>query len=317
MTVRLVTTIQNFLGLSTDSKPTGVPPGSTFWEYDTGKRWATVDGTTWALQPTSLRYRIGNNNHWLGQPASAQNAIPASAGLTVTPGPSQIMRVYLSNNSAGTVSLCLAGFFPDSTWEAGQWVDATTTYTADTADAQDVDTNDFPINTTTINDGHIVGCDYKFGLVSYDMTTATVGAALAGVWEYWNGAWTAIAAVGMLVDIPRSAGVQWAVGELIVMFDPPPDWIVGGTGTGVNAARYNARYRSSAAGTTAGLARRLYLGIPITSWKGILTAVDAPVRDYSPKGLYIPDGVVRLGCAANLAAGTVSTVVATGMELVY
>jgi hypothetical protein len=262
------------------------------------------------------RYRVSNNYHWLGQPYSAQNVIPASAGVVVPT--SQIMRVYMQNISAGTVSMCLAGLFPDSAWTAGQWVAVGTTLTDDTVDAQDVGTNDFPINTTTINDGHIIGCTYPFGLVSYDITTATIGAALEGILEYWNGAaWTPIAATGMLVDIPRVAGIQWATGELIVMFNPPLDWAVGGTGTGVSATKYNLRYASSAAGTTAGLARRIYVGIPITSWRNIATLTEAPVREYSPSGLSIPDGVVRIGCAANLAAGTVSTVVATGLEIVY
>ncbi|MCJ7564815.1 MAG: hypothetical protein MUP52_09535 [Candidatus Aminicenantes bacterium] len=270
--------------------------------------------TTSRINPS--RYRVLNAYHWLGQPATAVNVIPASAGATVPSD--QIMRVYMQNISAGTVSLCLAGLFPDSAWTAGQWVAVGTTLTDDTTDAQDAGTNDFPINTTTINDGHIIGCTYPFGLVSYDMTTATIGAALAGIIEYWNGAaWTEIAETGMLVDIPRGVGVQWATGELIIMFDPPADWAVGGSGTGVSATKYNLRYASSAAGTTAGLARRIYVGVPITSWRNIATLTEASVRDYSPNGLSIPDGVVRIGCAANLAAGTVSTVVATNLEIVY
>ena len=47
MTVRLITTIQRFLGLSTDTKPTGVEPGSTFWAYDTGTLFTCYDGTNW------------------------------------------------------------------------------------------------------------------------------------------------------------------------------------------------------------------------------------------------------------------------------
>ncbi len=47
MTVRLITTIQRFFGLSTDTKPTGVEPGSTFWAYDTGTLFVSYDGTNW------------------------------------------------------------------------------------------------------------------------------------------------------------------------------------------------------------------------------------------------------------------------------
>jgi len=318
MTVQLVSSIKNFVGLSTDTKPTSAPVMSTFKESDTSSEYICYDGTNWTPREKVNRYRVMNPYHWLGQPATAYNVIPSSAGVTVVPGKSRFMRAYIQNRSADTVSACIAGFFSDTEWIAGQWTDATTTQTDDTTDAQDAGTNDFPINTTTISDGHIIGCTYPFGIVSYDMTTATIGAALEGVIEYWNGtAWTAIPAVGMGVDIPRVAGVQWATGELIIMFDPPIDWALGGTGTNVSATRYNLRYRSSAAGTTAGLARRIYVGVPLSMWISLATNTEASVRDYSPYGLCIPDGVVRIGVAANLAVGTVSTVVSTSCELIY
>ena len=47
MTVRLITTVQHFIGLSTDSKPTTAEPGSDFWAYDTGVLFKTYDGTNW------------------------------------------------------------------------------------------------------------------------------------------------------------------------------------------------------------------------------------------------------------------------------
>ena len=46
----LITTIQRFIGLSTDTKPSGVPPGSIFFEYDTGDMFITFDGDTWTLK---------------------------------------------------------------------------------------------------------------------------------------------------------------------------------------------------------------------------------------------------------------------------
>ena len=47
MTVKLVgARPETHVGLSTDSKPTGVPPGSRFIERDTGKEFITEnDGT--------------------------------------------------------------------------------------------------------------------------------------------------------------------------------------------------------------------------------------------------------------------------------
>jgi hypothetical protein len=44
----MVTTIKRFVGLSTDTKPTtDIPPGSTFWAWDTGTMFRTYDGTNW------------------------------------------------------------------------------------------------------------------------------------------------------------------------------------------------------------------------------------------------------------------------------
>ena len=47
MAVKLMTTNQKFIGLAADSKPTGVPVGSIFIEYDTKHEYITYDGTNW------------------------------------------------------------------------------------------------------------------------------------------------------------------------------------------------------------------------------------------------------------------------------
>ncbi len=44
MTVKLISTIQRFIGLSTDAKPDNAPEGSTFAETDTGRDWVFNDG---------------------------------------------------------------------------------------------------------------------------------------------------------------------------------------------------------------------------------------------------------------------------------
>lgn len=47
MSVVLITTVQNYIGLSTDTKPSGVPAGSTFHEKNTGIQYI-YDGTEWS-----------------------------------------------------------------------------------------------------------------------------------------------------------------------------------------------------------------------------------------------------------------------------
>jgi hypothetical protein len=48
MAVKFIAAIQRFVGLSTDAKPTGVPVGSTFFEYNSHVLYITYDGTNWA-----------------------------------------------------------------------------------------------------------------------------------------------------------------------------------------------------------------------------------------------------------------------------
>jgi len=47
MAVALIAYAHEYVGLSTDSKPTGVPAGSTFFEYDSHELYITYDGTNW------------------------------------------------------------------------------------------------------------------------------------------------------------------------------------------------------------------------------------------------------------------------------
>lgn len=50
MAVQKVATIQRFLGVSTDAKPTTPPVGSTFYEVDTKAEYV-YDGSAWRRQP--------------------------------------------------------------------------------------------------------------------------------------------------------------------------------------------------------------------------------------------------------------------------
>ncbi len=60
MATKKLTTISRYTGLSSETKPTGVPVGSTFREYDTRIMWETYDGTNWKIKT------IGSaNGDWL------------------------------------------------------------------------------------------------------------------------------------------------------------------------------------------------------------------------------------------------------------
>jgi len=47
MAVKLEDSVHRYIGLSTDTKPTGVRIGSTFYEYNTRSTYITYDGTNW------------------------------------------------------------------------------------------------------------------------------------------------------------------------------------------------------------------------------------------------------------------------------
>lgn len=78
MTVRLITTIQRFFGLSTDTKPTGVDPGSTFWAYDTGTLFVSYDGTNWIAYSENSVVQPGTVD--LHNVAGAQDLFTATGG---------------------------------------------------------------------------------------------------------------------------------------------------------------------------------------------------------------------------------------------
>lgn len=50
MAVYEVTNTKTFVGAAADTKPTGVPVGSIFYEYDTHKRFRCYDGTNWIVE---------------------------------------------------------------------------------------------------------------------------------------------------------------------------------------------------------------------------------------------------------------------------
>lgn len=232
-------------------------------------------------------YRAANPYKWLGQPATAQNVVPASAGFLPTTRP-LLYGGYLQNRSAGALAAAIVALIPDSMWTAGQ-ITTAGVFTADTEDAQDAGADDFKLfNQAEAGSGHLLSCDVPFGAISYDVTTASVGAAQTHVIEYWNGAWTAIAAAGMLVDIPRSAGQVFAAGEVLVLFDPKTDWIVGGTGVDVPATKYNLRLREPVSSTTAALARRIYLGQVIDSVDALAASGVYPPYNKYAAGMMLP-----------------------------
>lgn len=247
----------------------------------------------------SYIYKAAFRNKWLGQPATAQGVVPATAGLlsSAIGQPVQFFYARAQNRFTAAAAMAVVALMKDIAWEAGQWVNATTTYTVDTTDAQSAGTNDVALETLTAQDGFLVGADMPFGALSLDITTAGVGNT-THVIEYWNGVWVAIPAIGMLSDIARAA--VWSTGENLVLFDPPADWIKGGSGTNVNQNRYNLRIRcTTVAAGTAALARRIYVGVVLLSEDQI--GINASIERFSgatPIEVPVSCAAVGMACAS-------------------
>ena len=269
-------------------------------------------------------------NLWLGQPATTQGVIPASAGVAMpvwasansAPGlvnsRSSVSYLSIQNRYTGPIPVGVVGFMADANWIAGQWTDATTTYTDTTSTAQAGASNGFVLETTTQNDGFIIGAKYPFGCVSLDVTTGGSGTTTSHTIEYWNGSsWVAIVAAGMLVDIART-GADWPTGEYLILFTVPGPWAKGGSGTNTNQGMYNIRIkRTNVTQATAALARRVYVGV-------VLFSIDqlASNTAYAPQVGYgltldIPDYITHINAAVGTAdPGNLVTVVRSIVEQV-
>lgn len=168
----------------------------------------------------------------------------------------------VQNRSSNAAVVGVGGRMPVDLWEAGQWVDATTTYTADTTDAQDAGASDFALETLTNNDGHIYLCQLPFNIISVIVGTASAGATPA-VYEVSyslaGGTWSTLS--NLLV-----APLFTSTGEQLLWFTPPANWAVteAGHGTGITTDRYGLRVRATTApagaGLVAGLASLIVLG---------------------------------------------------------
>jgi hypothetical protein len=107
MAVKFIGSIQRYVGLAADTKPTGVPVGSEFYEYDTRIRYITYDGTLWTTYTQDL-----------GEVSISTSAAVMSDGLEifqVAGGPIEmktlVARCVTDNNATASTLL----FYADPT----------------------------------------------------------------------------------------------------------------------------------------------------------------------------------------------------------
>jgi len=165
------------------------------------------------------------------------------------------------NRSGGTVVFGIGGRIANNLWRAGQWVDGTATYTDDATDAQDAGATDFPLETTTVNDGFIVLSRVPFNCISIDVGTTSVHAGgVARVARHSNAAgtgWTDLTTADMFISTSAAAAYTAGTESLWVFAKPVPDLVWGRTSgiASIPDGYYAINVRATdAAETTAGVA---------------------------------------------------------------
>lgn len=184
-------------------------------------------------------------------------------------------RRFEMHNRSGGVAFVGPGFrIHNRHWVAGFWDDSVTgaEFIDDTTDAQDVGTNDFPLETAgTNNDGFVIASRVPFGWVSMNVGTAGVDGAAATdrAVRYSNTAgtgWTALGTGSPYSDNFTSTNTVWATGENVFVWRPPVDWgkVVSLSGIPVGMYAINVR-ATTAPDTTAALATAIEVGtlIPV------------------------------------------------------
>lgn len=219
--------------------------------------------------------------------------------------------VSLLNRSGGAAYVGIGVRIPNHYWSAGQWVDATTTYTDDTVDAQDTGSADFPLETLTVNDGFTIVSRVKFNAVLLDIGTASVDAvSVARAARYSNAAGTGYSALTTVLHTAAAVNYSTTV-ETVIAWDLPTDWgvSVSGLGTGIPVGQYIVNVRATdVPGTTAGVANSLSI-YRIYFLESIANNATKELN-FGPAEAWMPngDGLVAFFSVAN-AANKVTTLV--------
>ena len=189
---------------------------------------------------------------------------------TTTPSPGIELGYFsMHNRAGGSIFAGMAVRIPNVLWRAGQWINATTTYVEDTADAQSATGDDFPLEAaaTTNSNGFVISCAVPFNAVSLDIGTGNGGAGATRTMFHSDRAgtaWTTMAANSLYVTLPAVTPVTGTTvaNEALIVWDVPEDWGAVSTtsaaiGTGVPQGMYAINMRATTAPTTAASALSL------------------------------------------------------------
>lgn len=213
-----------------------------------------------------------------------------------------VQNLAVQNRSGSAAIVGWGGRLPTDSilWKAGQYTASGTVYTDDTTDAQSAAATDFPLTTTTNNDGFIVMAQVPFNILSIIVSaTVATGAPVYDVaYSIAGGTWTTLTLANLLV-----APAYAAAGESLLWFESPGDWAVSEAGhaTGIPTGYYAIRARATTAPTIAPIATQIIPGIMLDSMKAV---ADSGVAswDYGSSERAIPAVCDALAIAISVAS---------------
>jgi hypothetical protein len=235
------------------------------------------------------------------------NAMAVSPSRDMERRGHEVQYVSYVNGSGATEAAAIAVRLRTSEWVAGQ-VTAAGVYTADTTDAQDAGTADFPMHDRTDSgSGFLVGANIPFNVIGWVQSAAGDQTTPVFLTEYWNGsAWTDIQASLLIGTATTDLRNGDSTGEKVHLWDIPNDWSVGGTPVAtVPTTTYNMRFRTthSGVGTADPAASQMYVGVARFMHSAL--PADTTEHDLSTPVRFPREGDALFGVYGNAAGADV------------
>lgn len=155
------------------------------------------------------------------------------------------------------------------------------------------------IFSTTNNDGFMIGCKDKFSLIRFVVSQAQAGAPVYA-YTYYNGS-------TMATLDTESVPSSYAVGEQLIVFNPPVDWVQGTTAAvGGDQTYYYIQMVATTAPSTAVLATSVGVAYLFDYQKSLpnLSFVDFDLSPSEGVVLNSKEGVVGYFSGSNNSANT-------------
>ena len=202
------------------------------------------------------------NKKWVSAAAAADYG--TSQALLARPGRPTLTRFdvgscRLLNRSGLPCMVGLGARYQASAWMGGG-IGATNVFGGPLTEFLQTPTGFVPFYDHTLPDGNglLIGAQAPFNTLSFIQTTAGDQTTPVLALSYWNGtAWTDMAASTLYKD-----SLITALGEKLIVFLLPSDWVVGGAGTNIPQTTYNLKvtHTVAAQGVTDPRFQQMFIG---------------------------------------------------------